>query len=97
MNKLEIIPAIDLKDGNCVRLYQGDFERQEVFSQNPTAQALKWQSEGAGCLHIVDLDGAAAGRPMNLDQIRNIQRSVDIPIQVGGGIRDLGIFLEKVV
>ena len=88
-NKLKIIPAIDLKDGNCVRLYQGDFERQEIFSQDPTAQALKWQCEGAVCIHIVDLDGAIAGRPMNLDKIQNILRSVDVPIQVGGGIRDL--------
>ncbi|MQF82810.1 1-(5-phosphoribosyl)-5-[(5-phosphoribosylamino)methylideneamino]imidazole-4-carboxamide isomerase [SAR202 cluster bacterium AD-802-E10_MRT_200m] len=86
---MEVIPAIDLRDGNCVRLYQGDFQRQEIFSENPIDQARKWQCEGATCIHVVDLDGAASGRPANLDTIKNIIKSVDIPIQVGGGIRSI--------
>jgi phosphoribosylformimino-5-aminoimidazole carboxamide ribotide isomerase len=86
---MEIIPAIDLRNGKCVRLYQGDYEKETVFSDDPVAMALRWQSEGAGRLHLVDLDGAAEGEPRNLDVIERILATVEIPVQVGGGIRSL--------
>jgi phosphoribosylformimino-5-aminoimidazole carboxamide ribotide isomerase len=87
--KIEIIPAIDLRDGRCVRLYQGDYNRETVFSDDPFDMALKWQSMGASRLHIVDLDGAATGKIGNLDIIRDITRALLIPVQLGGGIRSL--------
>lgn len=86
---MEVIPAIDLRGGRCVRLYQGDFDREEVFGDDPVAMALRWQSEGATRLHVVDLDGAASGSPENVDAIRAIAASVGIAIEVGGGIRDM--------
>jgi phosphoribosylformimino-5-aminoimidazole carboxamide ribotide isomerase len=86
---MEIIPAIDLKNGKCVRLYQGDYDKETVFSDDPVSTALRWQSEGAGRLHIVDLDGAARGELCNLDAIRGIVNAVEIPVEVGGGIRSL--------
>jgi len=85
-----IIPAIDLKEGNCVRLEQGLMERDTVFNDNPGAQARAWQDQGAELLHIVDLDGAFAGEPKNRSAIEAIVRAVTIPTQLGGGIRDLG-------
>ena len=91
---IDIIPAIDLRDGCCVRLYQGDYARETVFSDDPLEVALKWQSLGAPRLHIVDLDGAAAGEPRNLDIIKEIARVVLIPTELGGGIRDLGMVEE---
>lgn len=84
-----VIPAIDLKDGKCVRLEQGLMERDTVFSDNPGAQARAWQDQGAELLHIVDLDGAFAGEPKNRTAIEAIVRAVSIPTQLGGGIRDL--------
>ncbi len=86
---MEIIPAIDLKDGRCVRLYQGDFGQETVFSDDPLATALSWQEQGGRRLHLVDLDGAVQGKPVHLDIISAIVRGLDIPVQVGGGIRDL--------
>ncbi|MFC1899769.1 1-(5-phosphoribosyl)-5-[(5-phosphoribosylamino)methylideneamino]imidazole-4-carboxamide isomerase [Chloroflexota bacterium] len=86
---MEIIPAIDLRNGRCVRLYQGDYEQETVFSENPVEMALEWQSLGAPRLHIVDLDGAASGELCNLDIIKEISETVLIPIEVGGGIRNL--------
>ena len=86
---MEVIPAIDLRGGRCVRLYQGDFDREEVFGDDPVAMALRWQSEGATRLHVVDLDGAASGSPENVDAIRAIGASVGIAMEVGGGIRDM--------
>jgi phosphoribosylformimino-5-aminoimidazole carboxamide ribotide isomerase len=86
---IEIIPAVDLKQGQCVRLYQGDYTQETIFSDDPAEVALKWQSLGATRLHIVDLDGAAAGELCNLEIITEIARSVLIPTQVGGGIRDM--------
>ncbi|MFC2001871.1 1-(5-phosphoribosyl)-5-[(5-phosphoribosylamino)methylideneamino]imidazole-4-carboxamide isomerase [Chloroflexota bacterium] len=86
---MEIIPAIDLRDGQCVRLYQGDYNKETVFSDDPLEVALKWQSVGAPRLHIVDLDGAATGELRNLDIIKEIASAVLIPTQLGGGIRDL--------
>jgi len=86
---MEVIPAIDLKEGLCIRLYQGDFTKEEIFSDSPSSTALRWVREGAKRLHVVDLDGALMGRPLNLGSIRDIIASVDVPIQMGGGIRDL--------
>ena len=86
---MEIIPAIDLRGGNCVRLYQGDYAQETVFSDDPLAVALRWQSEGGQRLHIVDLDGAHSGNPANLAAITAITRALTIPVQVGGGIRSV--------
>ncbi|MCL2760518.1 MAG: 1-(5-phosphoribosyl)-5-[(5-phosphoribosylamino)methylideneamino]imidazole-4-carboxamide isomerase [Desulfuromonadales bacterium] len=85
-----IIPAIDLKDGKCVRLEQGLMDRDTVFSDNPGEQARKWEAQGAELLHIVDLDGAFAGEPKNRGAIEAILKSIEIPTQLGGGIRDIG-------
>jgi len=86
-----IIPAIDLKDGRCVRLKQGDMKTATVFSEDPVAMARHWASEGARRLHIIDLNGAVAGRPKNEKVIRDVIQAVGegLPIQLGGGIRDL--------
>ena len=86
-----IIPAIDLKDGRCVRLQQGDMQKVTVFSDDPVAMAKHWSSQGARRLHIVDLNGAVAGRPKNEKVIREIIKAVGeaTPIELGGGIRDL--------
>lgn len=86
-----LIPAIDLKDGRCVRLRQGDMNDATVFSDDPAAMARHWIDAGAERLHLVDLNGAVAGKPVNEAAIRSIVRAVDeqIPIQLGGGIRDL--------
>ena len=93
-----LIPAIDLKDGKCVRLRQGRMEDDTVFSDDPVAIADRWVDAGARRLHIVDLNGAFAGRPVNADAIRRIAEAhPDIPIQVGGGIRDddaIELYLE---
>ncbi len=86
---MEIIPAIDIRRGKCVRLYQGNFEQETVFHNDPVEVALKWQSMGAPRVHIIDLDGAAAGKPCNLDIITEIASALLVPIQVGGGIRHL--------
>ncbi len=85
---MEVIPAIDILEGRCVRLYQGDYDRSQIFDENPVAVARTWAEQGATRLHLVDLDGAKAGRPVNLDRIEAIARSVSIPVQVGGGLRD---------
>ena len=84
-----IFPAIDLRGGKCVRLIQGDFDKETVYSDDPQATALKWQSMGAKFLHVVDLDGARVGSPQNLDAIKKILDAVTVPIEVGGGIRTL--------
>lgn len=84
---MELIAAIDLKDGQCVRLLQGDFDQMTVFSDDPAAVARRWQEQGAHRLHVVDLDGARDGAPVNTAAIRAILAAVDIPIQVGGGLR----------
>jgi phosphoribosylformimino-5-aminoimidazole carboxamide ribotide isomerase len=84
-----VIPAIDLKEGNCVRLEQGEMNRDTVFSNNPAEQALKWQEAGAELLHLVDLDGAFAGIPKNKAAIEEIIKAIRIPAQLGGGIRDI--------
>ncbi len=84
---MEVIPSIDLKAGRCVRLFQGDFRQETVFSDDPLAVALGWQGQGASRLHLVDLDGAAAGSPVNQPVIEAIVAGLSIPVQVGGGIR----------
>ena len=84
-----VIPAIDLKEGKCVRLEQGLMERDTVFNDDPGAQAKVWEEQGAELLHIVDLDGAFAGEPKNRSAIEAIVRAVTIPTQLGGGIRDI--------
>jgi phosphoribosylformimino-5-aminoimidazole carboxamide ribotide isomerase len=86
---IEIIPAVDIKGGKCVRLYQGDYNQSTQFSDDPLDVALKWQAQGASRLHIVDLDGAASGEQVNLDVIRNIASAMLIPTQLGGGMRDI--------
>ncbi len=86
-----LIPAIDLKDGSCVRLKQGDMDDATVFSEDPVAMAQHWLAQGARRLHLVDLNGAVAGKPKNEPVIKRIVAAVgeDVPIQLGGGIRDL--------
>ena len=86
-----LIPAIDLKDGHCVRLIQGDMDQSTTFGEDPAAMAAKWLEAGARRLHLVDLNGAFAGQPKNLGAIKSILKEVDgeIPVQLGGGIRDL--------
>jgi phosphoribosylformimino-5-aminoimidazole carboxamide ribotide isomerase len=84
---MEIIPAIDIRGGKCVRLTQGDYTQQNVYADDPVLMAKRWKSEGATRLHVIDLDGAKAGSPQNEAVIAEIVRSVDIPVQLGGGIR----------
>jgi phosphoribosylformimino-5-aminoimidazole carboxamide ribotide isomerase len=82
------IPAIDLQGGRCVRLAQGEFDRETVYGDDPVAMALRWQAAGAARLHVVDLDGAREGSPRNHEVIAAIAAALSIPVQVGGGIRD---------
>ena len=84
-----IIPAIDLKDGHCVRLEQGEMDRATVFSEDPAAMARRWVDAGARRLHLVDLNGAFAGKPVNAAAVEAILAGIDIPAQLGGGIRDM--------
>ncbi|MFA4911704.1 MAG: 1-(5-phosphoribosyl)-5-[(5-phosphoribosylamino)methylideneamino]imidazole-4-carboxamide isomerase [Desulfobacteria bacterium] len=84
-----IIPAIDLKEGKCVRLIQGHMDKVTVFSNDPAETAMRWEDRGAELIHIVDLDGSIAGSPKNREVIEKIVKSINIPIQLGGGIRDL--------
>jgi len=85
---MEVIPAIDLLGGKCVRLYQGDYNQASIFNDNPVEVALKWSAEGATRLHVVDLDGAKEGKSVNLSVIEAIAKAISIPVQVGGGLRD---------
>ncbi len=85
---MEVIPAIDLLSGRCVRLYQGDYARSQVFNDNPADVARQWVEQGASLLHIVDLDGAKTGRVVNRPAIEAIITEVPVPVQVGGGLRD---------
>jgi phosphoribosylformimino-5-aminoimidazole carboxamide ribotide isomerase len=101
---MQIWPAIDLRGGKCVRLVQGDYRRELVFGEDPAAMARKLVADGAECLHLVDLDGARDGEPANLASIRAIIDAVDVPCELGGGIRDeatidrlLGIGLSRLV
>jgi phosphoribosylformimino-5-aminoimidazole carboxamide ribotide isomerase len=89
VHRMIVIPAIDLKNGKCVRLSQGEMHRETVYSLDPAESALKWQALGACRLHIVDLDGAVGGQPHNREAIRRIRAAVDMHIELGGGIRDM--------
>ena len=84
---MEIIPAIDIRGGKCVRLYQGDYNRETVFDEDPVTAALTWYSKGARWLHIVDLDGAVSGEPQNMDVVEEIMKESGLLIELGGGIR----------
>src|SRR4030042_4926579 len=84
---MEIVPAIDIRGGRCVRLYQGDFGRETVFADDPVEVARRWQDEGAPRLHVVDLDGAREGRPTNAELVSRILAVARVPVQVGGGPR----------
>ena len=83
-----LYPAIDIRGGRAVRLIRGDYERETAYDDDPVVAARRWAAEGARWLHVVDLDGAKAGEPVNLDHVRGIVASVDIPVQFGGGLRD---------
>ena len=85
---MDVIPAIDLLEGRCVRLFQGDYDQSQVYNENPVEVARQWEAEGATRLHLVDLDGAKAGKPENWQAIGAIAKAVNLPIQVGGGLRD---------
>jgi len=84
-----ILPAIDIKDGRCVRLYQGDYARSTIYDSDPVQVSLRWQAAGASWLHIVDLDGAAAGYPVNTELIKKIRAATTLHIELGGGMRSL--------
>ena len=84
-----LFPAIDLKEGECVRLIHGDMARATVFNTDPAAQAMVFEAQGFQYLHVVDLDGAFAGKPVNAQAVKNILTSVKMPVQLGGGIRDM--------
>jgi len=97
MSGLTIYPAIDLKDGACVRLRRGEMDQATVYSTDPGAQAKSWQDAGFTWLHVVDLNGAFAGKPVNGAAVRSIRASTTVPVQLGGGIRDMagiGAWLE---
>ncbi len=85
---MQVIPAIDLRGGKCVRLRQGDYGQETVFGDDPAAMAEHWVSEGAGRVHLVDLDGAKAGTPVNVEAVKAILARVKVPCQLGGGVRD---------
>ena len=87
--QIEIIPSVDIRGGNCVSLYQGNYDRETIFSDDPVQVALRWQSLGAPRLHIVDLDGATSGELSNLEIINQLATGILVPIQLGGGIRQL--------
>ena len=84
-----IIPAVDIRKGKCVRLLQGRQDAETIFSDDPAAMALKWEKSGAELIHIVDLDGAFSQKPCNLETIRLILKTISVPVQLGGGIRNL--------
>ncbi|NBC34782.1 MAG: 1-(5-phosphoribosyl)-5-[(5-phosphoribosylamino)methylideneamino]imidazole-4-carboxamide isomerase [Alphaproteobacteria bacterium] len=86
-----LYPAIDLKDGACVRLVRGEMDQVTIFNTDPAEQARRFQEQGFAWIHVVDLNGAASGRPVNTDPALEILKAVDIPIQLGGGIRNMGL------
>lgn len=91
-----IFPAIDILNGKCVRLIQGDYQQETVYSDSPVNMALEWESKGAEYLHLVDLDGAKTGQSINKQVIKEIAQSVSIPVQVGGGIRSIETVKEHI-
>ena len=86
-----LFPAIDIRDGKCVRLIQGDYDQEIIYNDSPTAMAMEWEKQGADYIHVVDLDGAKTGNSLNREAIQAIAKSVSIPVQVGGGIRTMEI------
>lgn len=86
---MQIIPAIDIKDGKCVRLFQGDYAKETIYADSPVAMALRWKRQGAKKLHIVDLNGAKNGEIVNFEVIKKIIRETCLPVQIGGGIRNI--------
>ncbi len=88
---MEIIPAIDIRGGRCVRLDQGDYDRETVFADDPVEAAQRWEKAGARRLHVVDLEGARDGKPQNEDVIRRVIGAVSVAVQVGGGVRDIAV------
>jgi len=90
----EVLPAIDLRGGKCVRLVQGDYARETVFGEDPVEMARRWEGEGAGRLHVVDLDAARSGEPENLAVVARIAAALSIPVQMGGGVRDRAAVLR---
>jgi phosphoribosylformimino-5-aminoimidazole carboxamide ribotide isomerase len=90
----EVIPAIDILNGKCVRLKQGRYDAETVYSKNPLEIARKWESQGAKRLHIVDLDGARTGIPKNIEIIKSITREINLPVQTGGGIRNFDLIKQ---
>jgi phosphoribosylformimino-5-aminoimidazole carboxamide ribotide isomerase len=91
-----LLPAIDILDGQAVRLTQGDFDVSTVYDADPLQAARRWVGDGAGALHVVDLDGARNGTPVNLEHVRRITAEVDVPVQVGGGLRTAGAVSEAI-
>ena len=87
--EFQVIPAVDIRGGRCVRLFQGQYDQETVFSEDPVAVAQQWQAEGAHRLHVVDLDGALVGSPQNLEIVRRTVEALEIPVAFGGGLRDL--------
>ena len=83
-----VVPAVDIRGGRAVRLIQGDYDRETVFDADPAAAAKRWADAGAELLHVVDLDGAREGGPVNLDAVERIRAAIDVPMELGGGIRD---------
>lgn len=101
---MDVIPAIDILEGRCVRLYQGDYEQSQVFNPDPVAVAQQWVQQGAARLHLVDLDGAKVGHPVNWKTIEAVVQAAKVPVQVGGGLRDrqsvvklLSLGVERVI
>lgn len=101
---MEIIPAIDIREGKCVRLYQGDYRQETIYDENPVGVALRWRSKGARCLHIADLDGAATGKPGNIALVEEIVKKSSLFVEFGGGVRQentveelLGKGIERIV
>ena len=90
-----LYPAIDMKDGQCVRLQQGRFDKVTVYESDPAKMARKWESLGASWVHVVDLDGALKGKGVNTEALRAVTQAVSIPVQTGGGIRSLDHIEEK--
>ncbi len=93
---MRIYPAIDIKDGKCVRLFKGDYDKVTVYGDNPVQMAKKWENEGGEFIHVVDLDGAKAGTGVNAKIISDICKNVSVPVQTGGGIRTLEDIEEKI-
>jgi phosphoribosylformimino-5-aminoimidazole carboxamide ribotide isomerase len=101
---MRVIPAIDLRGGLCVRLRQGDYGQETIFGDDPAEMAARFESEGAGSIHLVDLDGARTGRPVNITSVQRIMARIKIPCQLGGGVRDhatiaawLGAGVDRVI